>query len=76
MRKFLLGSLIVASAALVGGAPAYAGSGGMGDPSTHMREMNAICEMQRRGEGPLSPNMCLEDYPIAPGDQHRAHSQN
>jgi hypothetical protein len=44
--------------------PAFAGSGGMGDPSTVTREKNAICEAQRRGEGPLHPNMCLPELPV------------
>jgi hypothetical protein len=41
--------------------PAFAG--GMGDPSTVLKEKNAICEAQKRGEGPRYPNMCLPEYP-------------
>ena len=43
-----------------------AAAGGMGDPSTVIRQKNAICEMQRRGEGPLQPNMCLPELPVGP----------
>jgi hypothetical protein len=38
--------------------------GGMGDPSTVLKEKNAICEAQKRGEGPLYPNMCLPELPV------------
>jgi len=24
---------------------------------------NAICDAQRRGEGPLYPNLCMPEYP-------------
>jgi hypothetical protein len=43
--------------------PAFAG--GMGDSSRTMRENNAICEAQRRGEGPRFPDLCWPD--LSPG---------
>ncbi len=64
MSKLLLLSLLSASASLLPFGQASAG--GMGDPSTHIREMNAICDRQRRGEGPLYPNFCLPEYPPDP----------
>jgi len=57
MRKLLIVSLLLAA------TPALAGSGGMGDPSTHLREMNALCEKQKRGEAPRNPDVCLPEYP-------------
>ena len=42
-------------------SPAFAG--GMGDSSANTREKNAICEAQKRGEGPLYPNLCMPEYP-------------
>ncbi len=41
-------------------------AGGMGDPSTVIREKNAICEQQKRGIGPMQPNMCLPELPLSP----------
>ncbi|MDE3175489.1 MAG: hypothetical protein KGM15_05190 [Pseudomonadota bacterium] len=61
--------LVSATIGLLGSATAAAG--GMGDPSTHLREMNAICEMQRRGQGPLSPDMCLPEWPPGPVHEDR-----
>jgi hypothetical protein len=59
MTKLLLVSLLAASAAGLAARPAYAG----GDVAAHLREMNAICELQRRGEAPPHPNLCLPEYP-------------
>jgi hypothetical protein len=53
--------------------PAFAG--GMGDPSTNMREKNAICEAQRRGEGPLYPNLCLPELPPDSPPPRSGHAQ-
>jgi len=53
--------LLVISLLLTTLSPALAG--GMGDPSTNTREKNAICEAQKRGQGPLYPNLCLSEYP-------------
>ena len=61
MMKILRLGLLAASVAFVAAGPAAAG--GMGDASAHIREMNAICDMQRRGQAPPSPNMCLPEYP-------------
>ena len=61
MSKLWLLSLLTVSLAVAGSASA---NGGMGDSSAHLKEMNAICDMQRRGEGPLQPNMCLPEYPL------------
>jgi hypothetical protein len=65
MRKLLIGVLL----AIAGVGPALAG--GMGDPSAHIKDMNRICEMQKRGEGPLSPNLCLPEYPPPPVETQR-----
>jgi hypothetical protein len=63
--------LLAASLALAALFPAAAKSGGMGDPSTVLREKNAICEAQRRGVGPLTPNLCLPELPVgAPVPEH------
>jgi hypothetical protein len=61
VRKILLTASLAASAILPIVGPAFAG--GMGDSSAHIREMNAICEKQKRGEAPLHPNLCLPEYP-------------
>lgn len=65
VRLVLTASFVLASL-----APAFAG--GMGDPSTVMREKNAICEAQRRGEGPRSPDMCLPELPVDAYSARRA----
>lgn len=64
MRHFL-----VAFAVLFAVAPAWAG--GMGDSAAVLRQKNAICEQQRRGEGPLYPNMCLPELPVGPVYEER-----
>lgn len=61
--------LLVASTMLFAVVPAFAG--GMGDPSAVLRQKNAICEQQRRGEGPLYPNMCLPELPVGPVYEER-----
>jgi hypothetical protein len=71
MRNLFLLTTLSATFALVGVEYALAGGGGMGDPSTVLKEKNAICEMQRRGEGPLTPNMCLPELPVGPGYDDR-----
>jgi hypothetical protein len=73
MRKVLLAGLVVGFGGL-GAVPAMATGGGMGDPSQHLKDMNAICQMQRHGVGPLSPNLCLDDYPVASVDHRRPQS--
>jgi hypothetical protein len=70
MRKMFLAGLVVGFGGL-GAVPALATGGGMGDPSQHLKDMNAICEMQRHGVGPLSPNLCLDEYPVGPGQRPR-----
>ncbi len=50
--------------------PAFAG--GMGDPSTVLREKNAICDQQRRGEIPPEPSFCLPELPVGPVYHERA----
>ena len=68
MRKMCLAAMLVVL------APAAAFAGGMGDPSTVLRQNNAICEMQKRGEGPLQPNLCLPEYPPYPvAEQESRH---
>ena len=60
-----------AALTLAGLVPAFAN--GMGDPSTVLKEKNAICEAQRRGQGPMYPNMCLPELPpdTVPAQPHR-----
>jgi hypothetical protein len=62
MRKSLNLVTLFAVFGLIGAGAALAG--GMGDPSAHIKELNAICDLQRRGEGPLTPNMCLPELPV------------
>ena len=69
MRKIVLLGILAGGLAVQAGV-ATAG-GGMGDPSTVLREKNAICEMQRRGVGPMSPNMCLPELPVDASDHRR-----
>ncbi len=75
MRKLVAGFLIVATFGLLGAAPAFAG-GGMGDPSAHLKEMNAICELQKRGQAPRNPDVCLPEYPPGPVEGGRGRSGN
>ncbi len=65
MRKIIVVSVLAAAIGLLGAAPAFAG-GGMGDPSAHLKEMNAICELQKRGQAPRNPDVCLPEYPPGP----------
>ena len=65
MRKLIL--FAVFSLATTGAAFA----GGMGDSSAVLKEKNAICEMQRRGIGPLYPNMCLPELPLSAPEPQR-----
>ena len=62
---------LVLAVGLVAASPAVAG--GMGDPSTVLKQKNAICEAQRRGEGPRYPDLCLPEYPLAPAYEDRAN---
>ena len=73
MRNFFRFALLSATLGVIGAGSAFAGGGGMGDPSTVIREKNAICEMQRRGQGPMSPNMCLPELP--PGSVYEGRTQ-
>ncbi len=63
MRKLSIVAIVLASG-LAGVSPSLAnsGSGGMGDPSAHMRYMQEICDQQRRGEYPRYHDACLPDY--------------
>lgn len=56
MRKL---TILIALAAA--SSPAFAG--GMGDTAYHTRQQNAYCDMQRRGEIPRSPDLCLPELP-------------
>jgi len=69
MRKILLAaSLSVVFAPLA--AERTLAMGGHDTPgAAHLREMNRICEMQRRGEGPMYPDMCLPEHPPASVDR-------
>jgi hypothetical protein len=71
MRKLILISLALAP---FGATAALAG--GMGDPSANLKMKNAICEMQKRGEGPLYPNLCLEELPATPVEAPQRRRMN
>jgi hypothetical protein len=71
MRKSLLVALLSAAVGVIGLGQAFANGGGMGDPSMHMKEMNAECDAQRRGEAPPYPNLCLPEYPLGPVTRDR-----
>jgi hypothetical protein len=70
MRSLI--SLSMLSVLLVGVTmtPAHAG---LGDVGKFMRDKNAICEQQRRGELPPHPSQCLPELPPGPvyQDQQR-----
>lgn len=59
MRFILIGVAVVMTV-----VPAWAG--GMGDPSVVLRQKNAICDQQRRGEIPAEPSFCLPELPVGP----------
>ena len=62
MRNFSIVAIIAASVGFASIGHAVAG-GGMGDVSASMREEQAICDAQRRGEYPRYHDACLPDYP-------------
>lgn len=64
MSKYLWAAWVCAPLCLAGLTQTSAAIG-MGDPSAHLREMNALCDRQRRGEAPPQPNFCLPEYPPA-----------
>jgi hypothetical protein len=64
MRKTLQATSIVALMGLLGVGPACAG--GMGDVNAHLRDINRLCDMQRRGELSPSPSYCLPELPPGP----------
>jgi len=74
MLKSLIGATLFVSIYAAGVSSAVA-VGGMGDPSTLLRQKNAICEMQRRGEGPRQPDMCLPEMPPASVYDRRAQGR-
>ena len=73
MRKFISLSLCSALLGGLASTSALAGGGGMGDVGKFMREKNAICDQQRRGEAPPYPSQCLPELPVTPvyQDQRR-----
>jgi len=74
MLKSLIGAALFVSIFAAGVSSAVA-AGGMGDPSTLLRQKNAICEMQRRGEGPRHPDMCLPEMPPGPVYDYRSQAR-
>ena len=62
MSKLGLFSILTAGLALA--ATSASAAGGMGDPSVLLKQKNAICDLQRHGEGPRQPDMCLPEYPL------------
>jgi len=65
MRNFSIVAIFAASVGFAGIGQAAA-AGGMGDVSASMREEQAVCDAQRRGEYPRYHNACLPDYPGYP----------
>ena len=62
MRNMSIVAIVAATVGFASAGQAVAG-GGMGDVSAHMRQDQAICDAQRRGEYPRYHNACLPDYP-------------
>ena len=69
-------SLLGAFALALTVTPALAAGGGMGDPSVVLREKNAICDRQRRGELPPEPSYCLPELPVGPVYEERGRRMN
>jgi hypothetical protein len=71
MRKIVLVTslFVVFSPFAIERAAAISGHNTPG--AEHLMHMNRICEMQRRGEGPMYPNMCLPEYPPGPVDRQQ-----
>ena len=69
MRKTLQATSIVAMIGLLCVGPAIAAPG---DVNAHLRDINRLCDMQRRGELSPSPNYCLPELPPGPvpDDRH------
>jgi hypothetical protein len=65
MARLPLLSLLTAAAVLAAVGSTSA-AGGMGDASAHLKEMNALCDLQKRGEIAREPNLCQPEYPLAP----------
>jgi hypothetical protein len=63
MRKTLQATSIIALIGLLGVGPAIAAPG---DVNAHLRDINRLCDMQRRGELSPSPNYCLPELPPGP----------
>jgi hypothetical protein len=63
MRKTLQATSIVALMGLFGIRPAIAAPG---DVNAHLRDINRLCDMQRRGELSPSPSYCLPELPPGP----------
>jgi hypothetical protein len=61
MRKVSIVAMLAFVTGLSGVGPSVASSGGMGDPSAHMRYMQEICDAQKRGEYPRYHEACLPD---------------
>ena len=62
MRTISIVALIAVFVGVVSAGEAVANSGGMGDPSAHMRRIEEVCQAQRRGEYPPYPNVCPSWY--------------
>ncbi len=59
MRNLSILAILALATSFAGAGPSYAGN--MGDPSAHMRYMQEICDLQKRGEYPRDHNACLPD---------------
>jgi hypothetical protein len=63
MRKTLQASSIIGLMGLLGAGPAVSAPG---DVNAHLRDINRLCDMQRRGELSPSPSYCLPELPPGP----------
>jgi hypothetical protein len=74
MNKYIVAAWLSAPLCLIAVGPAQAN--GAGDCSAHIREMDALCEMQRRGEAPAHPSACLPEHPPGGASYERARREN
>jgi hypothetical protein len=72
MRKTVKTTSIIALIGLLGVAPALAAPG---DVNAHLRDINRLCDMQRRGELAPSPSFCLPELPPDPVYDNRRSRQ-
>jgi hypothetical protein len=69
MRNIWLVALVSATVGVVGVENADAAPG---DVNALLKQNNAICDQQRRGERPRYPDMCLPEIPPGPVYEDRS----